>query len=155
MTFGISKAGEIGMLSLFTFAALFIYLATGFLLFAATISAGATGIFFVLLMLAWIAIGAIAFFRFLFTPFFMAIDGLAMKKALSQSWKWSEKKVFSIIALFFALGIVSYAINAAFGAISGATGIEAIAFAALALGFCLSNAYYNTVLAKYFIESRQ
>src|SRR3989344_3532775 len=127
------RAPEIFGLTISTFIGFFLYTTVAFLLF-----------------LAWLVFGIYSFFKFAFTPLFMAIERKNIKSALAESWKWTGKRLLSVIALFVAVGIVSGAINLVFSLASDATAVDEIAIIALVLGSAFSTAYYNIVLIKYF-----
>ena len=100
---GAAKLPEIFGLVVFAALASFIYGVLGYALFAASITFDVIGIALFLLLIAWGLFGAYAFVKLIFVPVFMALEGKKLKAALSESWKWSSQRVFSI-AIFPLLG---------------------------------------------------
>src|SRR3989344_4510294 len=147
------RAPEIFGLTISTFIGFFLYTTVAFLLFIGTVSLGDIGIIAFILFLAWLVFGIYSFFKFAFTPLFMAIERKNIKSALAESWKWTGKRLLSVIALFVAVGIVSGAINLIFSLASDATAVDELAIIALVLGSAFSTAYYNIVLIKYFTDA--
>ncbi len=148
-----SRVTEIFSLSFFSFVGFFLYATAAFFLFLGAVSLEGTGIIFVLLLLLWIGFGTFSFLKFLFSPLFMAINKKKMKAAMAQSWQWSTKRIIEIALFLLLIGAITGIINAFFSAAADATGFDAIAIAALVIGFSLSNAYYNIALIKYFENS--
>ncbi len=163
ISFALSKAPEAAALGVFVFIALLIYSLGGLALFMASISLETFGAAAFTLFLLYLAFGAYASIKLAFTPLFISVEGLNIKKALAQSWKWSSGKFIPLLLFLFLLGIAGQFISGiaglAFDAIALAPGASDFAVllgvVVLVAGVCVSSAYYNTVFAKYFIGSRQ
>ncbi len=153
MRTAIGRAAEIFWLTVFTFAAFFLYAAVSYALFAATLELGGLGIVALLLMLAWGAFGVYAFLKLAFAPLFVALEKKKIKQALAESWKWSGRRLLGIIGLLVLLMIITGTISAVFGAASDATGVDELAVLLLVLGSAVSSSYYNVALVKYFEDS--
>ncbi|GEM_PF-6326852 len=150
ISFALSKLPQAIWLGIFTFVALFLYSVVAFLLFAASISFETWGTVAFAGFLLWLAFGAFAYLKFAFTPLFIAVEGLDLKKALAKSWKSSSGKAIPIAIFLFLAYLATGLVGGAAFALSDLASDELISLAIVVLGISLSNAYYNIVFTKYF-----
>lgn len=151
---GFSRLGELIALSVFVSLCIFLFSMAGFAFFVGSLGLGGIGIISFLLGLAWTLFGAYVFLKLVFAPVLMAIGKKKLKAALAESWEWSSGKLLHIgafmVLLFAAIGFINLVVSSA----SDATGIEELSLVILVLGMALSNAYYNIVFIRYFVDSR-
>ncbi len=161
--FALSRLGAALGLSVFALVTLFLYGVAAFLLLMASVSFELTGLVAFLALLAWLAFGAYVYTKLVFTPLFISIEGLNVKKALAESWKWSSGRFIPLVIFLFLLWaatgiIVGFGdiVGAAVGtALGGAVDPDLVAFIAFLLGFLAASAYFNIVFTKFFVETRQ
>jgi len=149
-----SKLTELIGLTIFVLVATLLYSTVAFFLFILSLTLEIIGLVIFLLFLIWIVFGIYAFVKLVFTPLIMVLERKKLKPALAQSWKWTEKKALKILFFLIILGFIVNIINAIFLSISELVGIEIIGVAILIFGLALSNAYYNIVFIKYFLNSK-
>ena len=146
----LSRAGEILALAFFAGIAAFLYIIVAYILLLITFSVEALGIITLLLLILWLIFGLYAYFKFVFTPVFMAVERKKLKEALKVSWKWSAGKLASIIVFLVILSFVTALITNVGIAISDSLSVDWLIVLALAITAGLSGAYYNIALIKYF-----
>lgn len=138
----------------FSFVAVFLYSVVAFFLFTASISFELVGTLAAVLLLLWLLFGLYLYTKLVFTPLFISIDEMNLKKALAESWKWSSGKFVPLIVFLVLAAAAGNIIAGASSLIGESIVDEAISATVIIIGVSLSNAYYNIVFTKFFVESR-
>ncbi|MBI4210350.1 MAG: hypothetical protein HY544_02480 [Candidatus Diapherotrites archaeon] len=149
-----SRAPEVLFLTVFTFAAAFLYCIAAFLLLAAAMAGEELGIVALPLLLGWMLLGVYAVLKLAFTPIAMASGGSKLKEALAQSWKWTSGRFLETALFFFILMMATILIGSAVTWLSGLTESEPVSFIILVLGMALLNSYYTVVFIRYYTDSK-
>lgn len=107
----------------------------------------------IVLMAAWFLFGIYLLLRVLFLPVVMGVEQAGLKGALGIVWKWGRKHNIGMVALVFALFLITLAMDEAGAAIGGLAGDEMLSLAVAVLFALLNSAYFSLALAKYYAGS--
>ena len=150
LSFATSKITEALFLSIFYMAALFLFALSAFLLFAAGVSFEGVEAITFLLFIALCAFGIYCYVKLFFTPLFMALEGMKLKKALAESWRWTAGKFIPLLFFLIIAWAVTAMVSGIAFAASDAIAVDEVSAAVAIIGFCIAGAYYSIVLVKFF-----
>ncbi len=151
----LGNAGELIGITLFAFVMFFIYATITYFLIVISFTVEIIGLFAFIILLTWFFFGAYAYFKFMFTPIIMVVKKQKLKIGLATSWKWSEKKIISIMVLLLVMGFITGIVGDLFLTLGSAfeQDFEIIALIILALGIGITSTFYHITLIKYFLTS--